>query len=306
MRESALVWTGNSDLNGQPIAVFARVGANRKVKGKVKARQVLALSVVPMVTVSKVRAADHGQSAIKLGTTYRHSLIDGAIDSVCDDTCAHKGRRNGETLPKARCYAQYNAQSVSEPITTIRKAGPAIKARPNALRNHLRAHRFQSGDKYRLMVVGSTGAIPAAVVDNMLSTFADFGMQPLAYVENWRDRPDLCETHMASCYTLEDLADARAEGWRGFYSPAAEQLGNVLPEGATLCPGSVYRKYAGLKIMSCADCGLCDGAGKGLSIVSPRHGNGDASRVQSLVRKGVLGRLIYTAKGKVIGAYAAA
>jgi len=298
MRESTLIWTGNSELNGQPIAVFARVGANRKVKGKVKARQVLALSVVPMVTIAKVRAADHGQSAIKLGTTYRHSLINGAIDSVCDNACEHKGN--------AKCYAQYNAQSVSEPITTIRKAGPAIKARPNALRNHLRAHRFQSGDKYRLMVVGSTGAIPAAVVDNMLSTFADFGMQSLAYVENWRDRPDLCETHMASCYTLEDLAEAKAAGWRGFYSPAAETLGNTLPEGATLCPGSVYRKYAGLKIMSCADCGLCDGAGKGLSIVSPRHGNGDAGRVQSLVRKGVLGRLIYTAKGKVIGAYAAA
>jgi len=293
MRDSLTIWKGTSHLDGEIIAVIARKGGNKKVSGG--DRQVLALSVVPMVTVTKVRAADHGQPAIKLGTTYIKSLRVGAINSVCHNACEHKG--NG------KCYAQFNAQSVSEPVTTIRKGyGPV-----GNLAAFLKSHRFMAGDRYRTMVVGSSGAVPPDAMAVIIGTFNAFGMLPLAYVENWRQRPDLRDSHMASCYSIADVADAKTAGWRPFYSPAAESLGNTLPDGMVLCPGSAYRERAGFKRISCATCGFCDGSGRGASrpgVVSPRHGNGDSSRVASLVRKGILDTMIVNAKRKMVGAYA--
>jgi len=311
----SVAWTGPSELDGKPVALLACVGGNLKVGGGI-GRQVVALSVVSLDTVAAVLHPDNASKPpIQMGTTYVASLDAGAIDSVCDDSCVHKHER--------RCYAQFNIQSVTEPIATIRRAFPAgygstlpvvLQTTPLAkvhksMRGMLRTFRFREGDRYRLMVVGSSAAVPAAVIAALVEVFEAFEMTPLAYVENWRDRPDLRLTHMASCYSARDVAEAIAADWVPFYSPEAHELGNTIPDGMIMCPGSAYRAKAGLSKVTCAMCGLCSGAradGKiKPGVVSIRHANGDAGKVAAHVRHGRLGRLILNNKGRMVGAYAA-
>lgn len=311
MNDSRIVWTGSSALNGEPIAVIAKAGGNGKVSGG--RRQVIVLSVVPMTTVEAIMQPDNmKKTPIQLARVYLDSMKSGDIDAVCHDDCEHKRTR--------KCYAQFNAQSVTEPIAMIRAAcidapvvwksardGVDVGKRGKALARMLRDHRFQAGDRFRLMAVGSTGALPVDVAAWLVETFTARGMTALAYVENWRSRPDLRTSHMASCYTLDDVAEATAQGWTPFFSPAAEDAGNTLPDDMVLCPASKMRANIGLKRTSCASCGLCNGSREDGTtrpgVVSIRHGNGDDTRMRSLVRKGKLGALIRNNKGKTVGAY---
>jgi hypothetical protein len=314
MNDSRVIWTGNSTLNNKPIAVIAKAGGNGKVSGG--RRQVMVLSVVPMATIEAImRRGNMNKTPIQLARVYLDSMKSGDIDAVCHDDCEHKRTR--------KCYAQFNAQSVTEPIAMIRAAlssAPGVLDKRHMHRTRkgetvprarldrmLRDHRFQAGDRFRLMAVGSTGALPVDVAAWLVETFTARGMTALAYVENWRSRPDLRTSHMASCYSLDDVADATAQGWTPFFSPAAEDAGNTLPDGMVLCPASKMRANIGRKRTSCASCGLCSGSrddGKARpGIVSIRHGNGDDTRMRSLVRKGMLGALIRNGKGKTVGAY---
>jgi len=299
MTDSRIIWTGNSTLNSEPIAVIAKVGGNGKVSGG--RRQVIVLSVVAMATIDAIMRPEHAnKTPIQLARVYLGSMKSGDIDAVCHDDCEHKRTR--------KCYAQFNAQSVTEPIAMIRAAcRGGVGVEFYALTRMLRDHRFQAGDRFRLMAVGSTGALPVDVAAWLVDTFTARGMTALAYVENWRSRPDLRTSHMASCYNLNDVAEATAQGWTPFFSPAAEDAGNTLPDDMVLCPASKMRANIGRKRTSCADCGLCSGSrddGRARpGIVSIRHGNGDDTRIQSLVRKGKLGALIRNGKGKLVGAY---
>ena len=302
MSDSRIIWTGQSTLNSEPIAVIAKVGGNGKVGGSGR-KQVMVLSVVPMATIEAItRPENKDKTPIQLARVYLDSMKSGDIDAVCHDDCEHKRTR--------KCYAQFNAQSVTEPIAMIRAAcrgGVGVESDHLVLARMLRDHRFQSGDRFRMMAVGSTGALPVDVAAWLVETFVARGMTALAYVENWRSRPDLRTSHMASCYSLDDVAEATAQGWTPFFSPAAEDAGNTLPAGMVLCPASKMRANIGHKKTSCADCGLCNGSrddGKARpGIVSIRHGNGDDTRMRSLVRKGKLGALIRNGKGKTVGAY---
>ena len=131
-------------------------------------------------------------------------------------------------------------------------------------------------------------------------------MRSLAYVENWRARSDLRGSHMASCYSLDDVREAESKGWRAFWSPAAEDIGNTVPDGMLLCPGSKYYENLKGKRIGCGDCGLCDGASNKSSIINIRHGNGDSSRVSGLVRRGALSNMILNNSGRAVGAYVGA
>lgn len=300
-----------SDLDGKLVAIIAKPSANDKVRGK--AAGVIACSVIPMATVNAVLddVQDRPEAKpIQRSKVYMASMKSGAINSACHDDCEHKKTR--------KCFAQFNAQNVSEPIKQITEVASQIEAWrfsncPLGMFVEVAAWAdalgFGAGDRFRLMIVGSTGALPEDVSSAIVDGFKRAKMTALAYVENWRSRPDLRDSHMASCYTMDDVKEAQAMGWRPFYSPAAETLGNTVPKGLSICPGSKYRANMGPAKVGCADCGLCDGArdnGSTQGIVNIRHGNGDASRVGSLVRKGLLGRMILNHNGREVGAYAAA
>jgi len=81
------------------------------------------------------------------------------------------------------------------------------------------------------------------------------------YTHQWR-RPIgawLRGIVQASCDSLQDLADARAAGWRTF---TVLPLGAPDPSGTAHCAASTER---GNKT-NCATCGLCDGASADIAI----------------------------------------
>jgi hypothetical protein len=271
------------------------------VKGK--RSNILALAVIPMATIDAIKADQVKRpdaTPIQRSSVYLASMKSGAIDSACDDACEHKG-----TL---KCYAQFNAQSVTEPIAMIRGVDNfggrnGWKLSPKKLASAL---GYGAGDKFRLMIVGSTGALPEHISARLINGLESLGMRPLAYVENWRTRQDLRDSHMASCYSLADVREAESLGWRAFWSPSAEDIGNTIPDGMLLCPGSKYYENLKGKRIGCGDCGLCDGASNKSSIINIRHGNGDSSRVSGLVRRGALSSMILNNSGRAMGAYVGA
>jgi hypothetical protein len=69
---------------------------------------------------------------------------------------------------------------------------------------------------------------------------------------------------MASCETIEDVKDAVKRGWRTFRTVTSADS-QLLPN-EIVCPN-----YAN-KAITCANCGLCNGAGKAKNIAIPVHG----------------------------------
>ena len=313
--KARIIWIGPSALDGKPIALLAKIGGNGKVNSG--GGKVIGFAVVSLALVEQVLADEHKDKHTgHMGGVYLNAIRP-TIDSVCDDACALK--KNG------KCYAQFNAQSTTEAVAMVRQAfigrgmhspshgagnGGYSAARVVRTLGHVvEFGGLTAGDFWRSMIVGSAAAIPVGIMRAIVKTMEIHSLRPLAYVEAWRTRPDLRSTHMASCATQKDLDEAIAAGWRAFYSGSAEDVGNVMPEGLTMCPGSKYYENAGRRRISCTECGLCDGATDGdkrRSIWNPRHGLGDASRVAGLVRRGVLGSLIINSKGRKVGAYVAA
>jgi len=305
-----IIWIGPSALDGKPIALLAKIGGNGKVNNG--GGQVIGFAVVSLALVEQVLADEHKDKHTgHMGGVYLNAIRP-TIDSVCDDACALK--KNG------KCYAQFNAQSTTEAVKMVRDAfkrtpivAPEVPQSAAAVKRTiwrmLDLANMGAGDYWRSMIVGSAAALPRYVMNAIKRTMDGRRVSPLAYVEAWRDRPDLKSTHMASCATMDDAREAMALGWRVFLSAPAEDIGNTMPDGFTMCPGSRYHENAGRKRISCTECGLCDGSTDGdkrRSILNIRHGNGDASRVAGLVRRGVLGSLILNSKGRTVGAYVAA
>jgi len=308
--KARIIWIGPSALDGKMIALLAKIGGNGKVnKG---GGQVIGFAVVSLALVEQVLSDEHkDRQTGHMGGVYLRAIRP-TIDSVCHDACALK--KNG------KCYAQFNAQSTTEAVKMVRDAfqrAPIVA--PEAPRSAATVKRtiwrmldmadMGDGDFWRSMVVGSAAALPRYVMNAIKRTMDAREIAPLAYVEAWRDREDLKASHMASCATIEESREAMALGWRVFLSAPAEAIGNTMPDGFTMCPGSKYHENAGRKRISCTECGLCDGStddDKRRSILNIRHGNGDASRVAGLVRRGVLGSLIINSKGRKVGAYVAA
>lgn len=293
-----LLWQGRSALNGEPVALVSKTSGNKKVRGK--RSNIFALAVIPMATIDAIKSDQvkrPGAKPIQRSKVYLASMKSGAIDSACDDACEHKG--------SLKCYAQFNAQSVTEPVSIILGIDSfgsrnGWKVSPKKLASDL---GYGAGDKFRLMIVGSTGALPEHISARLINDLESLGMRPLAYVENWRTRQDLRGSHMASCYSLDDVREAESMGWRAFWSPTAEDIGNTIPDGMLLCPGSKYYENLKGKRIGCGDCGLCDGASDKSSIINIRHGNGDSSRVSGLVRRGALSNMILNNSGRAMGAY---
>ena len=293
-------WIGPSALNGEPVALLVKVGANGKLD-KGSRSLGLGFAVVPIKLVTQVLDKEHDDIQTgRMGGVYMRAMKD-TIDDVCGDSCILKRLR--------KCYVQHNAQASTEVVKMIRDADDGTWSTwgsRDVVPTMLRMARFRAGDFFRSMIAGSAAALPAQVWRPIAATLVGQGIRPLGYVEEWRKRPDLRSTHMASCSTAEDAEEAARLGWRVFLSAAAEDVGNVLPEGFAMCPGSKYFANVGRPKVGCTDCGLCNGAtedDKRKHIVNIRHGGGDASRVKGLVRKGLLGVNILSTSGRLVGAY---
>jgi len=280
--DSAIIWRGKSMLDNSPILLIA------KEKGNDKTKRVISFAVIAEKLASELEKF----SNIDAAKTHYFAKIASYIDAVCHDDCEHKHAKT--------CYAHHNFQNCGETVAMARNSWDTLQSRNGF--NHKALNRFLLSDakRFRLMVSGSTSALPVHIARTLISKFRKAGKKPLGYVENWRTRPDLMDSHMASCFTLADLKEAQDLGWRSFLSAKIELLNGEIPENAILCPGS--KAYENLKSdrIGCEKCGLCNG-GKGKSIINPRHANGDWSHNKSLINKGLMLNELKNSSGKTVG-----
>ena len=285
---SQIIWRGQSRHTGDPIIAIAKYGGNGKTN------DVVSFCVVAYDLAIKVADCPDLIGAKRLYMRLIRDRENGFVDSVCG-TCPHK---EAET-----CYAHYNYQNCGETVAMIRHA--LLNSDIDGAWGFDKSFLFfvySPAKKFRLMVSGSSSALPLEVTQHIVETMISAGKEPLAYIEDWGDPhlQALKTSHMASVSTLEELARAESIGWRGFLSAKAEDLRGFIPEDSTLCPASkpFFNKVG--KRLSCSACGMCDG-GQGKSIVNIRHANGDYPRNKSLVSKGIIPNEIINSKGKVAG-----
>ena len=118
------------------------------------------------------------------------------------------------------------------------------------------------GFALRLGSAGDPAAVPPWVWARILPRV----YKRTGYTHQWRDPRNAWFRGVvqASCDSLQDLADARAAGWRTF---TVLPLGEPDPLGTVHCAASTER---GQKT-DCARCGLCDGASADVTIQA--HGS---------------------------------
>ena len=115
----------------------------------------------------------------------------------------------------------------------------------------------------RLGAYGDPGALPLETV-LALRDRARAGWT--GYTSQWRWRPDLKSTCMASVQTPTELATAEAQGWRCFYAVTGERplWGLWAKRRMRQCPNASHG-------IQCADCLLCNGGDRGPHVWIDAH-----------------------------------
>ena len=301
-----------SALNGKPAHLFISTKANRKVQGKddLKSNQAVTFCVVSHSMARSIVENAPTLSANKMAVKFAGRLRDGGEDiiTVCGGGC--------DKLLSNSCYVQHNVQALGEPMRVVRDALHGVTVEQlDAMTDGLdlrylatildRVARVRSGDIARLMIAGSTSALPVDMSTPLIATLRAHQLEIVAYVEQWRDRPDLMSSHMASVTTREEAHEAESLGWRTFLTGKAEDLGTQLVKGETVCPSSKAFINMRGRAVACSECKLCNGAKDGDTrsrrIVNFNHASGQASRIGSLVRKGKLSPFVVASSGRVVG-----
>ena len=176
----------------------------------------------------------------------------GADSSVCGD-CPLKG---------AACYVV--TWRAPRSVYECYKRGNYPRGRYDLLQ----------GRKVRVGSYGDPAAVPASVWEQAVAGAVTY----TGYTHQWRRTQATRAFTMASVDTLEQREKARALGFRTFRVGALE----TLQAGEILCPAS---EEAGRKV-TCADCGLCKGAGKAKDIMIPAHGPGAKVAAQKVASLG--------------------
>lgn len=181
----------------------------------------------------------------------RHESPTAAIESgtdsvVCGDCPLRK--TNGKRV----CYVNV-AHAPLAVWKAVRRAPvtSAVKAKARLARKGIRLGAY--GD-------------PAFLPLPLLETLTD-GRVSTGYTHQWTTADRRYSRHlMASVETLEQRTQAKAKGYRTFRVVADL---SAIADGEILCPNYTQG-------INCADCGLCNGAGKAKDIVILAHGNGAA------------------------------
>jgi len=171
-----------------------------------------------------------------------HAFRGDAGASVCGD-CTHKLNRT--------CYVRWYQAPLAVWNCWHHGAGYA-PASPTDF----------DGAQLRMGSAGDPAAVPPWVWAPILPRLTG----RTGYTHQWRRASGawLRGIVQASCDSLQDLADARAAGWRTF---TVLPLGEADPTGTAHCAASPER---GAKT-DCATCGLCDGASADVTITA--HGS---------------------------------
>lgn len=233
-----ILWTGESRIDGAPIAVImtnlTRPSGNPKTTtagGETLQTWILRADVEPNL------ATKTGQDA-----------------SICGD-CPHRGKATGSKAEGRSCYVVTHQAPLSVYRAFRRGAYPRVTPE--------QARRLVDGRFVRFGAYGDPGAAPLAVWRNLTQTARNW----TGYTHQWRRFPGLKSMCMASVDDGADGAMARRQGWRTFraYVPGSAHGMNFTSE--ITCPAVSHGR-------TCEQCGLCNGAGGAKSITIPVHGYG--------------------------------
>lgn len=292
---TATLWQGPSRYDGKPIALLAEVGGNGKTG------DVISVAVVPLDVVYQCRQ-DYARS-ITRASDYVSALVAGAIDSVCHDDCTHKARKDGETAGPRKCYAQHTIQNAQQPANIAHRSPVLPRATEANLRGCVRklarvSKALYGWAKFRLMIAGSSAALPVSVWQWLEDEIRANGGSFLGYVEDssavWLQR-----THMLSVQSRADIARHEANGWRCFLADVSPE---AMPRNTTLCPSSAAFENLRGYTVGCDRCGMCSGTDGGRRhVYNPRHGAGDAGTWAKLKRQAGGTLNVVTFKGRIVG-----
>lgn len=228
-----IIYTGPSRLDGSPIVAIL-TGLD-KPSGNEKTGDMPQLWILPDAGEDPFAAKKSGGDA-----------------AVCGDCPLRDGR----------CYVSL----LRGPLAIYR----AYKAGKYSDGRHLTAEQIRAActtelgrrRSIRLGAYGDPAALPLPVVQRLVSA------SPVhtGYTHQWRRFPELRPYVMASCDTVADYEEARAQGWRCFRvasAPARE-----LQPGEVWCPAAPE----GGASRTCAECGLCRGGERVPSIAILPHG----------------------------------
>jgi len=109
----------------------------------------------------------------------------------------------------------------------------------------------------RIGSAGDPAAVPRWIWEAILPSVATH----TGYTHQWRKPVGawLRGTVQASCDSLQDLTDAKADGWNTF---TVLPVGAPDPAGTVHCAASIERGHK----TNCAACGLCDGSSADVAI----------------------------------------
>jgi len=225
----AMIYRGPSMLDGSPIVAIVTGLRDVSENGKTGA----------MLQTFIIRSDVAPNVAIKSG----------ADAAVCGD-CKHRPALGGACYVNPRTAASvYRCLTVGSGYAHVADAD-AIAA-------------LGDGRAVRLGTYGDPAAVSVAVWQALVSRAA----LHTGYTHQWAHAHALRGLVMASADTPEEMAQARANGWRTFRVRLAHE---ALGPRESVCPASAE---AGKKL-NCATCGACNGADTGRkgSIAIVVHG----------------------------------
>lgn len=247
MKPSIVLYRGPSMLDGSPIVVLASVGSSNVKTG-------------PMVQTWILRADMHPSEASKR-----------KADSAVCGSCPRRHSLGGD------CYVQI----VHAPRATWESWDK--QGRPGENWSDERAILALQADALthglRLGSYGDPMAVPHTVWQDLIAALHP--RKVVGYTHQWRagavdphpgvdvmpllPNAEWFRSHlMASCDSAAEAAFARQLGWRYFL---AVQPNTPIPERTILCPATRESNP-----LTCTQCGACNGAGTGHSIMLYEHG----------------------------------
>lgn len=221
------VWSGNSQITGDPIMVLAIKAATPK-SANAKTGDMWQMYILPAL----VKPTD--------------AIATGADQSVCGN-CPH--RRGGPDADPAAfigdCYTYGTTAVAANGSFRMHHDGRSLAFTPDMV----------TGDKVRLGAYGDPAAVPYEVWETILSASAGH----TGYTHQWRDcDPRFRDVVMASCDSIEDMREATARGWRCY---------TVVPVGTGKINGAVPCPSPRIKCESCLKCdGVGNGRRGNVSI----------------------------------------
>lgn len=230
-----VLWEGRSRFDGAPIVLILTIGSSNRKTGAMWQTWILRSDVSPV-----------------------DAIASGEDVSVCGGCTLRGFLDKGKRVERA-CYVNVSQAPLSVWRKYRRGGYPKL--------SRAEAARMLAGQAVRLGAYGDPAMVPFGILGPMVRRARLW----TGYTHQWRTTNQAwAGLLMASCETVEDMALARAAGWRAFLVTGASSK----PAGTVQCAADRDSNP-----LQCADCGMCSGTRRGavagaVSVWIQAHGSG--------------------------------